>query len=78
MKQIYDKHKYIWWELANVGEQMTRNEFLWLQYIAYLDQNHKRDIWRLHKNLALSIQSWVCAHLDDIFYFQDANEVNGI
>jgi hypothetical protein len=32
----------------------------------------------LHKNLALSIQSWVCAHLDDVFYFQDANEMNGI
>jgi hypothetical protein len=25
-----------------------------------------------------SIQSWVCAHPDDVFYFQDVSEVNGI
>jgi hypothetical protein len=30
------------------------------------------------QKLALSIQSWVCVHPDDVFYFQDANEVNGI
>jgi len=24
------------------------------------------------------IQSWVCVHHDDVFYFQDAGEVNGI
>jgi len=32
----------------------------------------------LHTNLMLSIQSWVYPHLDDVFYFQGASEVNGI
>ncbi len=48
---------------------MTWNEFQRLQDITYLDWNHKRDIWCLHRNLALSIQSWVCAHPDDVFLF---------
>jgi hypothetical protein len=33
------------------------------------DQKHKRGTWHLHTNLALSIESWVCAHLDDVFLF---------
>jgi hypothetical protein len=28
MKQIYDKHKKIWWAHANVGKWMTRDDFL--------------------------------------------------
>jgi hypothetical protein len=33
----------------------------------------------LHKNLAISIQSWVFQHLEDIFSFQElASKVNGI
>jgi hypothetical protein len=78
MKQIYEKHKEIWWAWANVGEQMTRDDFLQFEDIAYLDWKHKKGTWHLHKNLTLSIQSWVCVHLDDIFYFQDACEENGI
>jgi hypothetical protein len=69
VKQIYDKHKEIWWAWVNVGERMTRDDFLQLQDIAYLDQKHKRGIWCLHTNPALSIQSWVCAHPSDVFYF---------
>jgi len=36
-KQIYDKHKAIWWELVNAGQSMTRDDFIRLQDIAYLD-----------------------------------------
>jgi hypothetical protein len=28
MKQIYDKHKEIWWAWASVGERMTWDDFL--------------------------------------------------
>jgi hypothetical protein len=28
VKQIYDKHKEIWWEQANASEQMTQDDFL--------------------------------------------------
>jgi hypothetical protein len=28
MKQIYDKHKKIWWAHVNVGKWMTRDDFL--------------------------------------------------
>jgi hypothetical protein len=34
-KQIYDKHKAIWWEHVNVSQNMTRNDFIWLQNITY-------------------------------------------
>ncbi len=27
-KQIYDKHKVIWWERVNVGQNMTRDDFI--------------------------------------------------
>ncbi len=28
VKQIYDKHKAIWWAKINVGETMTRDDFI--------------------------------------------------
>jgi hypothetical protein len=40
-KQIYDKHKIIWWEHVNAGQRMMRDDFIWLQDIAYLDWKHK-------------------------------------
>ncbi len=55
MKEIYDKHKEIWWAWANVSEPMNWDDFLQLQDIAYLDQKHKKGIWGLHTNLTLSI-----------------------
>ncbi len=36
-KQIYDKHKTIWWERVNASQNMTRDDFIQLQNIAYLD-----------------------------------------
>jgi hypothetical protein len=27
-KQIHDKHEAIWWERVNVGQSMTRNDFI--------------------------------------------------
>jgi hypothetical protein len=41
-KQIYDKHKTIWWECVNARQSMTRHDFIRLQDIAYLDQKHKK------------------------------------
>jgi hypothetical protein len=77
VKQI-DKHKTIWWAWVNVGEPMTKDDLLGLQNIVYLDWKHKKDSWCLHRNLTIFIQSCVCVHLDDVFYFQDASEVNEI
>jgi hypothetical protein len=57
-KQIYDKHKTIWWECVNVSQNMTRDDFIWLQDITYLDRKHKKRNWHLHTNPAFSIQSW--------------------
>jgi hypothetical protein len=28
IKQIYDKHKAIWWERINVGKTMTKDDFI--------------------------------------------------
>jgi hypothetical protein len=41
-KQIYDKHKTIWWERVNLNKNMTQDDFIWLQDIAYVDGKHKR------------------------------------
>jgi len=78
MKQIYNKYKAIWWAWVNVKEPMTKDYFLRLQDIAYLDRKHKKGNWCLYWNSTNSIQSWVCAHFNDVFYFQDATEMNGI
>jgi len=61
-KQIYDKHKTIWWERVNASQNMTRDDFIQLQNIAYLDWKHKKGSWCLHTNLAISIQSWALQH----------------
>jgi hypothetical protein len=42
VKQIYDKHKAIWWARINAGEVMTRDDFSRQQDIAYLDRKHKK------------------------------------
>ncbi len=76
-KQIYDNHKVIWWEHVNVNQSMTRDDFIWLQNIPYLNLKHKRGSWCLHTNLAISIWSWIFQHSKDVFFFQDAGEING-
>jgi hypothetical protein len=42
VKQIYDKHKIIWWAKIDVGEVMTRYDFIRQQDIVYLDCKHKK------------------------------------
>jgi hypothetical protein len=69
IKQIYNKHKAIWWAWINARKPMIRDNFLRLQIIAYLDHKHKKGNWHLHWNLEIFIQSWVCAHPNDVFYF---------
>ncbi len=54
-KQIYDKHKTIWWERVNAGQNMTHDDFIRLQNIAYLDWKHKKGNWHLHTNPGISI-----------------------
>jgi len=78
IKQIYDKHKAIWWARINVGKTMTRDHFIRQQDITYLDRKHTKKSWRLHKNPAISFHTWPFNHLDDVFYFQNANKNNGI
>ncbi len=67
-KQIYDKHKAIWWERVNAAPSMTRGDFIQLQDIAYLDLKHKKRSWRLHTNPVISIRSWVLQHPEDVFF----------
>jgi hypothetical protein len=78
LKQIYDKHKAIWWAKIDVGEVMTRDDFIRQQNIVYLDRKHKRRSWHLHKNPIIFLRTWAFNHLNDVFYFQDTNENNGI
>jgi hypothetical protein len=78
IKQIYDKHKAIWWARINAGEVMTRDDFIGQQDIAYLDCKHIEKSWHLHQNPAISLHTWAFCHPDDVFYFQDTSEDNGI
>ncbi len=57
---------------------MTRDDFIRQQNIAYLDCKHKKRSLHLHQNLTISLCTWAFSHPDDVFYFQDANEDNGI
>jgi hypothetical protein len=62
---------------VNAGQSMTRDDFIRLQDIAYLDWKHKKGNWRLHTNPAISIRSWALQHPEDVFFFQDVGEING-
>jgi hypothetical protein len=77
MKQIYNKHKAISWAQVNARETMTWDDFIKQQDIAYLDWKHKIASSCLHKNPAISIQTWAFNHLEITFYFQDVGEING-
>jgi hypothetical protein len=55
VKQIYDKHKAIWWARVNVGEPMTKDDFIKAQNIVYWDWKHKRGSWCLHRNPTIFI-----------------------
>jgi len=76
-KQIYDKHKAIWWERVNVGQSMTQDDFIRLRNIAYLDKKHKKGSWPLHTNPTISIWSWALQHPKDVLFLQDVGEING-
>jgi hypothetical protein len=78
IKQIYDKHKVIWWARINVGEAMTRDVLIWQQYIVCLDCKHKNGNLHLHKNPTISFRTWAFNHPDDVFYFLNVSEANGI
>jgi hypothetical protein len=78
VKQIYDKHKAIWWTRINAREMMTLNDFIRQQNIAYLDHKHKKGSSHLHKNPTISICTWVLHHSNDVFYFQNVRKVNWI
>ncbi len=62
----------------NVNQNMTRDDFIRLQNITYLDWKHKKRRWHSHTNLAISIRSWALQHPKDVFFFQDVGEINGI
>jgi len=57
---------------------MIRDDFITQQDITYLDHKHIKKSWHLHKNQAISLRTWAFNHLDDVFYFQNVNEDNGI
>jgi len=78
VKQIYYKHKSIWWAIINAKEMMTSDDFIKQQDIVYLDRKHTKRSWHLHQNPVISFRTWAFSHLDDVFYFQDASEDNGI
>jgi len=60
-----------------VGQNMTQDDFIQLQDIAYLDWKHKKGSWCLHPNLTISIRSWALQYPEEMFFFQDVNEING-
>jgi hypothetical protein len=70
VKQIYGKHKAIWWARINAKEVMIRDDFIKQQDIAYLDHKHKKRSWRLHQNPAISLHRWAFSHPDDVFTFR--------
>jgi len=78
IKQIYDKHKAIWWATINARKAITRDNFIKQQNITYLNRKHTKRNLHLHKNPAISLRTWAFSHLDDVFYFQNASEDNGI
>ncbi len=57
---------------------MTRDDLIRQQNIAYLDCKHKMGNLSLHKNPTISFHTWAFNNPNDVFYFQDVNEVNGI
>jgi hypothetical protein len=48
VKQIYNKYQTIWWALVNVKDSKTKDDFLILQNIIYLDWTHKKGSCCLH------------------------------
>ncbi len=68
----------IWWDRINGGKTTKKDEIIRQQDIAYLDYKHKKRSWHLHKNLAIFVHTWAFNHLNDVFYFPNVNEVDGI
>jgi hypothetical protein len=77
VKQIYDKHKAILWAKINVGEVMTKNDFIKQQDIIYLGRKHKRGI-----HIYTKIWPFLFAHghliIQIMFYFQDEKKFNEV
>ncbi len=59
----------------NASQNMTRNDFIRLQNIAYLNQKHKKGSWCLHTNPTISIRFGAFQHPKDVSFFQDFGEI---
>ncbi len=59
-----------------MNQTMTQDDFTRLPDISFLGLKHKKGNWCLHTNLAISIWSWAFQHLKDVFFFQNADEIN--
>jgi len=57
LKQIYDKHKAIWWAKINAREAMTTDDFIRQQNIVYLDRKPKKEV-----GVYIKIQPFPFAH----------------
>jgi hypothetical protein len=72
IEQIYDKHKAIWWARIDVRKAMIslniKTLFTWIT-------NTKKELVFTKKS---GHHTWAFSHPDDVFYFQDASEDNGI
>jgi hypothetical protein len=44
-KQIYDKHKAIWWECVDDEKATTRDNVIQEQEIVHVDRKHQRGSW---------------------------------
>ncbi len=75
---LQQTQSHIWWERVNTREVMTRDDFIQLKDILYLDQKHKQRSWCFHKNLAILVQFWAPRHLKQVFFIQKASQTNGI
>jgi hypothetical protein len=77
VKQIYDKHKAIWWARINVGETMTKDDFIKaIRHCLLGSQTQKELVFRQKSGHFPSHMAF--NHPNGVFYFQDANEDNGI
>jgi len=61
-----------------MGKTMMKDDFIKQQDIAYLNCKHKRRSWHLHKNPTIFVRTWAFNHSNDVFYFPNVGEVNGI
>jgi len=76
--QIFEEHRRNWNERMKLNVPNSRDDFIKLKDIAYLEGRHKRGIWRRDSSDFYSVKMWTEACPENVFMWHEQDNVTDL